>query len=254
MDSSTMVRQAYELGRIRFEVVNGHPDLEPCLEQLLPRTTLQPDDEKHVYDAGTNGHLRELINYVLKLHAECLWIDAACIVSPKGHRLLISGQSGAGKSTTSLAISLGYDWKVLGEDIILIDPNTDEILNFASPFSLKAKTAELVEEAVNVLPSPILLEEWVPLGSRALGHSCPTPFDLVVHLERDTTELECNKLSTSEYARKIFTLSNLIRRNDVSDKFFSYLPENGCYRISGGTVRERIEKIFSLCGYEPNQS
>jgi len=260
MSSETITQPKFRLGNVVFSVANCQPDLVRDLEKLLPHATSKDLEQSTVrqIDMGTMDSakdLRSLTNKILKRHLTCLWVDAACTVSPNGKKVMLSGASHSGKSTTSLALALGYGWRVLCEDITLIDPKKDEILNFGTPFSLKSGTVELLLETISKIPEPIINGEWVPMGNLNFGSNLSAPFDVVVHLERQRLEpqqerppIEWRAISRCEYLRKILPFSNTMRQKNGTDKFLEYVREDGCYLVSGGTLKERIQLLSELTG------
>jgi len=247
--SETAVKPIYKLGNIIFTVRNCDPSFERTLENLIPQVTdaeLNADEVPEI-SMGCIQDVRELINHVLKKHPNCIWVDAACAVSPFGPKVLLSGQSGAGKSTMAMALALGFHWKVLSEDITLIDVERDEIVNFASPFSFKAGTAELLANTVNADIKDLILNEWMPQDWRNAGSNSLTPFDIVVHLEKGDSpdELVSSKLSHSDYIRKLMPLSNVARKKGATDKLIQYLGTAQVYQVAGGTLQQRINFIYA---------
>jgi len=234
-----------------FSVSNCDEDYAQKIGQLLPHCNDTVGDDDHVYDArmGCINDVRELFNHILKKHKGCLWIDAACVVSPQGHKILISGDSHAGKSTISMALAFAYDWKVMAEDIALLDGDKLEIINYASPFSMKEGTLSLLRDTFKVDPQPIVLDEWVPMGARNFGHDLTGPFDFVIQLKpfSFSEALDCQPISSSEYLRSVLNTSNVLRLKNGTENFMEFLREGTVFRISGGSTRERIEKIQALC-------
>src|ERR1700722_506057 len=143
--AETSKTSVFHLGRVVFSVANCQSDFQKTLDILLPHHA-NPESlkEEDIYEVNTGctQDIRGLLTHILKRHLGCIWIDAAALIAPNGKKVLIVGQSGAGKSTTTMALALRYGWKVLGEDLVLLDQKTDQIINFASPFSLKKGTRE----------------------------------------------------------------------------------------------------------------
>ncbi|HEV8718174.1 MAG TPA: hypothetical protein VGX03_35830 [Candidatus Binatia bacterium] len=162
MIDSAIPKPIYALGRISFIVKSSDAAFERELTKLLPRPRSTPDT---IHEIRTGSDLRVLISDILGRHAGCLWIDAACLLSPHGQKVLIAGHSGAGKSTTTaLALALRYGWKVLAEDVTLIDLQADAVIVFAAPFSLKAGTVKLLQESIAMVPAPVVFGEWVSMN------------------------------------------------------------------------------------------
>jgi hypothetical protein len=241
----------FKLGRVLFSVANCQDDFQTTLDILLPTypnpETLQAE-EIHEVQTGCTQDIRGLLNHILKRHLGCIWIDAGALIAPNGKKVLIVGQSSAGKSTTTMALALRYGWKVLGEDLVLIDQKIDKIITFASPFSLKAGTRELLEQTIQKAPDPILHGEWSPLGDMAGQGDIDLPFDLSIFLERGeefAPQLQIIETSQSEFVRKILRISNLLRLKDSAEKMVGYLGSRPCLTLRSGTLPERLQSILN---------
>lgn len=221
---------------------------------LLPLCGTENAAPDHVYDADANDikNVLDVINHVHKQHHGSMWILGASIVSPAGHKVLISGPLNSGKSTTVLALVLGYAWKVLSEDITHIDMNTDEIVNFGSPFAIKPGTVDLLKSSLQLELSPLELNSWMPLGLANLGHNMKTPFDLVIYFEEFSGgAFRCESMSVHEFTRTILRKSNITRINGAAIKLCEYVSEGCCYRISNGSLKDRLDAIIQLCELKP---
>jgi len=240
-----ILRPTYQLGRISFTVKSSDEIFERELARLLPRPRGTPDT---IHEIQTGGEVRELISDILGRHAGCLWIDAACLLSPRGKKVLISGHSGAGKSTTALALALGYGWKVLAEDITLIDPQTNTVIVFASPFSLKEGTLELLQESISIVPDPVVFGEWTPMVGMCAEGECSPDFDLSFYFGKaeNPSAVEQFACTPAEYTRLLLSCSNLVHDSRRPDRFVEYVGSGKCYKIVGGSLPERLNLILEL--------
>ncbi len=236
----------YKLGRIAFSIENGAAPFLDDLEILLPRCSEANAGEIHQV---RSNDLRDLQNHIFELHAGCLWLDAGCLITPSGKRVLIVGRSGAGKSTTTMALALAYDWKVIAEDILLIDFNKDELITFGAPFSLKPGTKELLRDSIGKVPDPIIKLEWSPLGKMSAPSGASAFFDVcfVFTRNREQPNFGVTKLSAGEYYRKCLPISNIIRVPAAGEKLLAYVGSAQCFEIEDGTLDERLTKILQLC-------
>ncbi len=235
----------YTLGRISFIVKSADAAFERELARLLPRPRVTPDT---IHEVQTGSDLRELISDVLGRHTGCLWIDAACLLSPHGKKVLISGHSGAGKSTTALALALRYGWKVLAEDVTLIDPQTNTVIVFASPFSLKAGTLEQLRESISMSPDPVVFGEWVSMNGMSAEDECSADFDLSFYFGEagNPGAVEQFACTPAEYTRLLLSCSNLVHDSGRPDRFVEYVGSGKCYKIVGGSLPERLNLILEL--------
>jgi len=252
MSSQTTTSPVFKLGKIVFTVENCSKNLQDQLAQMLPRASFDDPQEPIVLVNESGDDLtamRPLINSIFKLHHSCFWADAACLISPSGKKVMLTGKSSAGKSTTSIALALGHKWKVLSEDITLVDSGTGEILSFATPFSLKQGTLDLLEDGADVVPETIIQHEWVPIGVSVRDEIYKVPFDIAVHLEitdQERSDFSWSPLSPTEYVRRVLPVSNLLRITDGTEVFLDYVKEGGCFSCVNGSVSERITKLREL--------
>lgn len=75
-----------------------------------------------------------LLDRCLADHAGYLWIDASALLTPQGALVLLSGPSHSGKTTLTLSMALAHNWKILAEDIVLIDLKTGLLVHLPDPF------------------------------------------------------------------------------------------------------------------------
>lgn len=249
MRAETSKATIFQLGRVIFSVANCDQEFQTTLDTLFPRhpnpESLAPEEIYEV-QTGCIQDIRGLLNHILKRHLGSIWVDAGALIAPNGKKVLIVGQSSAGKSTTTMALALGYGWKVLGEDLVLLDQKTDKIITFASPFSLKAGTRELLEATIQKAPSPIVLGEWSPLGDMAGNGEIDLPFDLSIFLERGAQfdpQLQIIEGSQSEFVRMILRISNLLRLKDSAEKMIGYLGARPCLTLRSGSLPDRLQAI-----------
>jgi len=233
----------YKLGRISFAVEGCNQSFRTELDTLLPQSEEQA--QEIVQSPST---LRTLQNQIYEMHDDCLWMDAGCLLTPDGKKVLIIGRSGAGKSTTTMALALAYDWKVLAEDILLIDYKKDILITFGAPFSLKPGTLELLQDSIGRVPEPIINGEWSPLGPMVAPRDLKAHFDvsLVFTRDREHPSHKITELSPAEFLRKCLPVSNVLRMKGAGEKLLEYVSKGVCVEIADGTVRERVNKILEL--------
>jgi len=233
----------YKLGRIPFTVEDSDQTFRDELNVLLPKS---PDSAKESVSKLTT--LRALQNHIYEMHDDCLWLDAGCLITPNGKKILIIGRSGAGKSTTTMALALGYDWKVVAEDILLIDYQNDLLITYGAPFSLKPGTVELLRDSIGQVPDPIIGGEWSPLGKMVAPSGQSAYFDVSIVFTRnyDQPAFRINTLTPAEFLRKCLPVSNILRMKGAGEKLLEYVSAGQCLEIEDGTVSERLDKILQL--------
>ncbi len=227
------------------------------LELLLLPPEQNPTQQIRVFDGKADSieNFLDLINRVHKEHLGTLWILAATIISPQGHIVMFSGALNSGKSTAALALVYGYGWKVISEDITHIDMHKNEIINFASPFAIKPGTLALLKNSFSSMQLPPESGPWMKLGEANLGHSVPTPIDLVVHFDSSSDDpFVCKQMSVADYTKTLLQKSNIARLKGAADKIYEYVVEGNCYLMKNGSLTERVETILQLCDARENKS
>jgi hypothetical protein len=243
--SSPASAPIYTLGRVAFTVNSPDATFERELARLFspPRTT-----PATIHTFSVKDDVRAVIAEALTFHSDYRWIHAACLRSPEGRTVLLAGRSGAGKSTTALALALGFGWKVLGEDLTLIDRATNAIIGFATPFSLKGPAPTLLREAIGTEPGPLLLGEWFRIDELYAAEECQAEFDVLVHLGRDgrSTGFAHSPCSAAEYTRLLLPSSSVLRDAGGPDGFAEAISSGACHWVMGGNLSERLSLVLEL--------
>jgi hypothetical protein len=237
----------FKLGRVSFCVDGASEQFKADMLSLLPTST--GSDSADIHHLEVVDDLRLLLNEVLRHHDGCTWIDAACLISPDDQRVIIAGKSGVGKSTTAIALVHEYGWTALAEDLVLIDTEKDELIGLTSPFSLKAGTLDLLRATIANVPDTIIRREWVANKATLPLPGLSASFDLALYFDfaGSTEQPEITRLSAAEYLRLILPCSNLLHQEGAPDRMVEYLKNASCFRISGGTLLQRLHFILSFC-------
>ncbi len=242
-------KHTYQLGEAKFSLTHADPDFESVLDRLLPHCHGENSYEAKALEIqmGLSFDIAELLRQVIAQHERCLLIQSACLVSPNGHQVLITGAPGSGKTTMAVALSLRYGWRVVSEDMTIINTEKNKIVSFAAPFNLSPGIRKILAASGVSLPG-FILREWYPLAAHVAEPTCDARFDVSVHLDGEptATELSCVRTSKSDQIRKIFPISNLLSVRGT-DRFLECLPESFCYTFAGGSLSKRLEKTFELC-------
>jgi hypothetical protein len=219
--STILEAPIFRLGDISFRVTTCDPAYLEKLTSVLPICADgAPDQDTYDISLGCNQDLRALSNHIFKRHSGYLWINAACLQTHDGKKVLICGSPGTGKSTLSLALCLSHGWRVFSEDITLIDINGDRLVTFGSPFSVREGTSELVTNSMGV--------------------------NYFVLLESPNREFEEQEISNECCLREIVKRSNCLRLEDGIAKLTSYLENATCLSMRGTGLTERVQSILRL--------
>jgi hypothetical protein len=191
-----------------------------------------------------------LLGRAMTKPSNLLWIDAATLICPDGRAVLVAGPSLAGKTTLALSMFLAYRWKVLSEDVTLIDPLSHQIIPFLRPSSLRPGCAELIEAATGRRPSTLLFDRWFFDRRMFLESNFEAKpvwsIKLDALVEGSREPLTINPVSTDHFVRSILPISNTLRFADGVAALSDFLSESSCFKLSGGTVRERMEAVSDL--------
>jgi hypothetical protein len=246
-------KPVYKLGRLKFSVKNCDPTFAQSLKELLPPGQCENDETTKVVDVATgcNNDFDALFGYMRERHRDCLWIDAACLKSPRGQLVLLAGASNTGKSTTALALALGYGWSVLAEDVTLIDLKQNKILSFLTPFSIKDGTLQLLNNTIGRAPASLIKEQWVAMGEMGCTDNYDLDFNLAIlllDLAKEELSFEVAAISPQTFVRMILSRSNILRIHGSADQLAGSLSTGTCYSLKGGSLQERINFIFEQLG------
>ena len=63
---------------------------------------------------------------------------------------------------------------------------------------------------------------------------------------QDPGEFQCLPMPPSVYLKQILPISNAMRLPGATDKLTHYLSGSACYRIKGGSLKERIDAMVEL--------
>lgn len=257
-DASCKITPIYQLGQIIFSLKNCDARYKEDLAKLLPhyKGEALPVSEVQEIDTGCSKEVLDLIRQVASRHHKqnCVWIEACCLISPSGQKILLTGKSKSGKSTTAMFLALKKNWQILAENFCIIDYAANRLVKFISPASFDDRSIELLIENGAQPKETLSLEfrknrVWAQLED-VIGTADQQPrFDIAIWLERPeelNAELVVSELTPGEMARKVFAISNLLKIKGSSDSFMKSLTTTRCLSLTGGELLERAEAIASL--------
>jgi hypothetical protein len=191
-----------------------------------------------------------LVNRLYGRHGDCIWLDAASLLSPTGRLVLLAGPSHSGKTTLSLGLALSKYWSILSEDITLIDPQLKVVYSCPTPSKLRAGTAERLAEVCPTSVDKFPESAWFFDESMYAAESLPAKFELALYLdaigENDSNELLIEKITPAELLKRVLPISNLLKLTGRADLFYETVETASCLRISGGKLGERIDLLESI--------
>ncbi|ROR29646.1 HprK-related kinase A [Inmirania thermothiophila] len=134
-------------------VVDGHEPFRP-----LPRGQACP-----LLEWGLNWCVYSQAHWWIVVHA--------AVVADGDRALLLAGDSGAGKSTLCAAL-LTRGWRLLSDELALLDPRDGRIQPLPRPVSLKDRAIELV---AGLAPGAVLSDPVATDGKGWVAHLRPPP-------------------------------------------------------------------------------
>lgn len=272
------MNQSYRLGDFCFQIKSADQKLSDCIGSLLESYKVIIDIDQYplslididlpldivpgwdevVSEASGLEIVRLIVRRALNYHENFLWFDAATLVSPTGKVVLIAGASHSGKSTASTALAFGHDWKVLAEDVSLVDPALKQLKTFASPLSLREGSLERIKKATGILPGPVIGGEWIAINKHLNDKSIQFKIDLAVELAvtdpgRDEP-MTINAVTTQSFLQSLLPLCNAIHLKDGIDLLDEGLKGAACYRINGGSLDQRLKFFIDKTDASPTNS
>lgn len=243
--SAVMVERIYKLGRAFFTLSHNDAEFSSILDRLFA-----DHEDNHVVnrildiELGSNCDLDHLFERLLKEHADCFWIRAACLVSPGGHKVIISGAPESGKTTLALALIFGHGWKLISEHITLVDARTQMILGYPAPFRLIGDARAILQSCDVVLPD-FALSHLLPIDRNIQAPDIAGPPDTVIHLKGGfDSDLDSTEISTSQYTREILPISDVAGQ---MPQFLRFISTVKCFQFKGGNVEQRCQKVREVC-------
>jgi len=260
----------YVLGSKTYNLKSENPQLLQMLDKLLPKFDKKSskDGEPEIIDLDGPLTIRGLdetlwakdnpalalssiLDRVLLDHSGYLWIDASALVMPNGQLALISGPSHSGKTTLSFSLALAHGWKILAEDIVLIDIESRRIAPFARPLSLRPDTKGKIKTATGHQIEDLHFNGWTFNQSLCCLEPKPAKFALAITLSvtdaNSNSALEMTELTPAEYVRRLLTHSNAVRLEKGVD-ILTDSAQGTCYLLAGGVLPDRLETVLRLSG------
>jgi len=111
------------------------PQVDFWYDTATPFKPLPADHDFALLEWGMNWCIASHAHHYLQLHAAVLERNGCAIILP--------GDPGAGKSTLTAALTLS-GWRLLSDELTLIDRDDGQIVGLARPVSLKNQSIEII--------------------------------------------------------------------------------------------------------------
>jgi hypothetical protein len=237
-------KKTFALGSFKFKLADEANHIETLFLEA------RQSDDAPIELLDNQGGVRGIVNVALKRHENCIWLDAGVLVAPNGKRVMFAGASSAGKSTLTTALAFGHGWKIIAEDVALIDIESDRFVVFASPLSMKAGTVDRLAKVLGKAPGPLFFNEWIPLGDLAATTDPDATIDFAFIMQPLTPgspgQLNLQPISHKSVLTKLMPISNILRLNGAMEKMEHYLSQGKCFQLSGGQLNERLDLVIEL--------
>lgn len=109
------------------------------------------------------------LNWCIANHCFRYLILHAAVVEKNGHAVIMPGQPGAGKSTLCAAL-IGHGWRLLSDEMAIIDLNSPELIPIVRPVSLKNESIPIIKAFV---PDAVMGESFRDTAKGTVAHMKP---------------------------------------------------------------------------------
>jgi hypothetical protein len=174
-------------------------------------------------------------------------IHAATVYAPQGD-LLLTGESGAGKTTLSLALT-ARGLRVGGDDTATLDPVTNTVLPVPRCFHIDERSAALLAQAGVTLPADALEDEFVTPAHLGVVQPPPARIRFVFLLERE--RLATPRIVPDTQAHTIATLLMQTGRGHFTDRqaldaLSRLTGDCRCFRLWSASLQTTTDEVVQL--------
>ncbi len=194
------------------------------------------------------------LNWVVASHIYHYLIIHAAVLERNGSVLVLCGEPGAGKSTLCAALST-RGWRLFSDEMAIIDLQTNQIIPFVRPISLKNKAIDIISKFA---PDAVIGESFLDTAKGTVAHMKP-PKDSVLQAKTTATgkwivfpkyisgaETSLQALSKGETVIKL--AGNSFNYNVQGGRGFESLCQlvegSDCYRFEYSNLDEAV-KLFA---------
>lgn len=111
------------------------------------------------------------MNWCIAAEAQPYLMIHAAVLERNGQAVILPGDPGAGKSTLTAALALS-GWRLLSDEITLVDPLDGQIVALARPISLKNQSIDIIRAA---FPSAVIGDIALDTHKGTVAHLRPPP-------------------------------------------------------------------------------
>lgn len=227
----------------------GNQQVEVVVEDLLELSLAQDKTAQEIESLT----ITDLLSKLYARHPNCIWISSAAVCAPEGKVVLLLGPSFSGKTTLALAIAITKGWKIISQDITLIDPKSNLLWPCPAPISLRPGAQELLQEFCRLPEVANRPNKWFLEPTLYIAEPVVARFDAVLSLspfdqsgESTLSDLQVEPISSSEFIREILPWSNVLRHGDAIPVLQAVIQAARCVKLQGGNLSQRVELLKSL--------
>jgi len=225
------------------------PQVQFYFDGMPPFKPLPISQAYPFFEWGLNWCIATIAHQYLLIHA--------AVVEKNGCALILSGEPGAGKSTLCAAL-VNRGWRLLSDEMAVIDPKTQEIIPVVRPISLKNESITLIKQWA---PDAIMGESFLDTSKGTVAHLKP-PKDSVVNAKTRTKAalIVFPKFSSETGPYSLETLSKGQAALKLADNSFNYnvlgsdgfhcvcdlVERSDCYTFKYSNLNEAVELFSTL--------
>lgn len=207
-------------------------------------------EASHAYDAfsaAMNALEASIADALVRRDTGLHVIHAATVYAPGGD-LLLTGESGAGKTTLSLALT-AHGLRVGGDDTAVLDPVTNTVRPVPRCFHIDTRSVALLAEAGVTLPADALRDAFVTPAH--LGVVNPTPARIRFVFTLEPERLAAPRIVPETHARTIATLLMQTGRGNFSDRqavdALRHMTSHcRCFRLWSASLRTTADEMVQV--------
>ena len=177
------------------------------------------------------------LNWCVAAHCQQFLIVQAAVLERGGNALILPAPTGAGKSTLSAALAFGGGWRLLSDELALIDPVTGLVVPLPRPMRLKNESIDVIR---SFAPSAQVGDVTNEAAKGRVSHLRP-PADAV--LRCDERALPAWLVLPRYQAGATTELRPLVR----AQAFMALVDNAFNYNVHGRAGFEALAKIVDRC-------
>lgn len=204
------------------------PQVNFWLDRTTPFKPLQLDHAFALLEWGMNWCIASNSHYFLLLHAAVLERNGQCVILP--------GDPGAGKSTLTAALALS-GWRLLSDELTIIDRNDGLVVPLARPVSLKNKSIDVIRAFD---PQATIGELAVDTHKGTVAHLMP-PLDSVARMRQK------GKAAHIVFPRWKEGATTLLKARPKADAFMHTANHSFNYSLLGRLGFELNASLIDTC-------